>query len=80
MIFFQRGVYLRTPDYARRAEPEPPVTMMLSHFSGGHPVKMISYHNIASNKKSKPLLPMRWTEVARWDIVCGWSVVRFICV
>ena len=23
--------------YARRAEPEPPVTMMLSHFSGGNP-------------------------------------------
>ena len=28
---------LRTPVYARRAEPEPPVTMMLSHFSGGNP-------------------------------------------
>ena len=27
------------PDYAHCAEPEPPVTMMLFHFSGGNPAK-----------------------------------------
>ena len=37
LIFFRRGVCFRTPDYVRHAELEPPVTMMLSHFSGGNP-------------------------------------------
>ena len=32
-----RGVCLRTTDYERLSEPEPPVTMMLSNFSGGNP-------------------------------------------
>ena len=39
--FPRGGVCLLTPDYAHRAEPEPPVTMMLSHFSGGDPVYLI---------------------------------------
>ena len=29
--------------YALRAEPEPPVTMMLSHFSGGNPVMYVVF-------------------------------------
>ena len=36
------------PGYVRHAEPKLPVTMMLSHFSGGNPVCLLVFHGTIS--------------------------------
>ena len=48
------GLCLRTPDYARRAEPEPAVAMMLSHFSGGNPATCLTKSHGATNSAHDP--------------------------